>query len=164
MTNTDFDFIRPSADELSSAEGPTSSTQEAPNLSESERREMEENGREQRDQDRRAERELDDKLRNSENIRILMKAYGEKAFTYLKWYSVYCGSVVILQGFSPKISIGHFFRLNGFSIDDTPLTVLVGSTAVSVIGLIAIMLRGLYGLKEEKPKPDDAPKKSDKKD
>jgi len=149
-----FDFIRPSNDELSSSDGRPGADLPLNARAEDEVRQFDEAGKEQKTAELRAEKELDDRLDSSKNKRELMRLYGKKSFIYLKGYSIYCGIVVLLQGFSPHISLGHFIRINGFKLDDTPLTVLVGSTEVSVIGLVAIMLRGIFDLKEDKKKTD----------
>lgn len=129
---------------------------------------MDEDGKETVASEEAAKRELDDKLEASAHRRNLMDALSDKSFSYLRCYSIFCGVVVLLQGFHPCIKFGTenkpfwniVFRVDGFKIDDAPLTVLVGSTAVSVIGLVAIMLQGLFKIPKEekateKPKPED---------
>lgn len=75
-------------------------------------------------------------IKNS-NMRRTAKLREESAkavYKYLVSYSLFSALVIALQGF-------HLF---GFLLPDTALCILIGSTAVSAIGLVAIVLRGLF--------------------
>lgn len=158
-------FIRPAPDEM-----PLPITAQANAQNRNEQRQMDEDGKEAVATEEAAKRELDDKLAASAHRRSLMDALSDKSFSYLKCYSIFCGAVVLLQGFHPCIKFGTenkpfwniVFRVDGFKIDDAPLTVLVGSTAVSVIGLVAIMLQGLFKIPKEDAVKDTS-KSTDKK-
>ncbi|GAO00977.1 hypothetical protein Gxy13693_077_005 [Komagataeibacter xylinus NBRC 13693] len=102
--------------------------------------------------------------------------FSKNVFAFLWAFSGFCALILAIQGFNPKLDFhihnDHFwnieFRINGFCINDTPLTTLIGGTAASAIGLVAIVLRGLFnsGAAEQKS-PSDlksvADSKSDKK-
>ncbi|CEF40197.1 hypothetical protein predicted by Glimmer/Critica [Acetobacter senegalensis] len=148
----DLSFIRPGPDEELSSDssfGPGAKNEE---------RQFFEDGRETYSAEQAAQRELDEKLKNLKQNRRIKKNFSKQVINYLWWFSLGCLIILFLEGFSPKISIAlhysesmHFkFRSDKFHIDDTPLTTLIGSTAVSAIGLVAIVLRGLFNGKEDK--------------
>lgn len=91
------------------------------------------------------------------NVRMRIN-FSKSVFRYLCYFSLFCGSVIMLQGFNPKFDVHYKWllnfrlRLGGFHLSKTPLVTLIGSTAVSVLGLVAIVLRGLFrgGAKDEK--------------
>ena len=67
-------------------------------------------------------------------ITELIKPSAQQAFNFMRYY---CGGVfilLILDGFS-------FF---GFSLPDNALNFLVGSTATTVIGLVGMVLTGVF--------------------
>jgi len=104
----------------------------------------------------------------------LKRKFSRQVIKYLWIFSGCCLGILFLQGFSPKICIkftvcSYFyglFRLNGFHLDGTPLTTLIGSTAASAIGLVAIVLRGLFPSKalDDKKLTETDDKKSAGKD
>jgi hypothetical protein len=73
----------------------------------------------------------------------MMKPYADRVY----WFVVgYCAVVAVILVFSG-------FRVGGFGLSDTTLGIIAGSTAVSVIGLIGIVVSGLFGtgrLKKER--------------
>lgn len=79
-----------------------------------------------------AKLELDHK--DQEENREMRKRYSDLVFKYLVGYSVFVGVVVVLAG----------FEVLGFQLDTSVLDFLVGSTAASSIGLVAIVVRGLF--------------------
>ncbi|MBC6438062.1 MAG: hypothetical protein GDA52_07970 [Rhodobacteraceae bacterium] len=65
----------------------------------------------------------------------LIKPFAEKAFWFM---CAYCGAVfalLLLHGFGVVL---------GFSLPDSALDLLVGSTAVTVIGLVGMVLTGIF--------------------
>ena len=64
----------------------------------------------------------------------LIKPSADKAFQFM-W--TYCGSVF-------AILILHGFNYQGFHLPDSALNFLVGSTAVTVIGLVGMVLTGIF--------------------
>lgn len=73
----------------------------------------------------------------NDDMRLAAKMRRKSAqavYWYLVGYSVYSASVILLQGFS----------WHEFSLPMMALNILIGSTAVSAIGLVAIVLRGLF--------------------
>ena len=67
----------------------------------------------------------------------MMRPFADKVF---KFVCAYCGLVsiiIVLAGFED----------NHFHLSDAVLTVIAGSTAVSVIGLVTIVLSGLFRTK-----------------
>jgi hypothetical protein len=65
----------------------------------------------------------------------MMEPWANKVFTFVCWYCVVLGALVLLSG----------FNVCGFSLSDTVLSVLAGSTAASVVGLVGIVASGLFG-------------------
>jgi len=84
----------------------------------------------------------------SENIRLkakktvddvkaaMMEPYANGVFWFVIWYCIVVGAIVVLDGFG-------FLR---FHLSDAVLGIIAGSTAVSVIGLIGIVVSGLFGV------------------
>lgn len=68
------------------------------------------------------------------SARGMRECYAGRAYWYLAAYSLACLLLLVFDGF-------HFW---GFSLSDSILLALVGSTAVSIIGLVGIVLTGLF--------------------
>ena len=64
----------------------------------------------------------------------LIEPYAKKAFIFMCVYCGIVGSMLIAAG----------FRLSGFQLDAGVLQVLAGSTAVTVIGLVGMVLTGIF--------------------
>ena len=119
-----------------------------------------EDGQEQEDLERQIRQAHVDGLTQE---RELKKEFSDYVLNYLKIFSVFCVVVIFLQGSNPKfnfhIRIFHYqiihFRMNGFKIGEVPFTTLIGSTAVSAIGLVAIVLNGLFKVKKDEEKGKD---------
>lgn len=74
---------------------------------------------------------------NAETARTLndlIKPFANKAFWFMCGY---CGIVGLMVFF-------HGFTLHGFSLPDSALNFLVGSTAAAVIGLVGMVLTGIF--------------------
>lgn len=67
--------------------------------------------------------------------REMREDYAKKIFYYLIGYSIGAFTLLMLNG----------FQVRGFHISDVPLTAIVGSTAVSAIGLVGFVVNGLFG-------------------
>jgi len=67
----------------------------------------------------------------------MMEPYANRVFWFVVWY---CIAIAILL-------VGSGNKGDNFELSDTVLCVIAGSTAVSVIGLIGIVLGGLFGKK-----------------
>ncbi len=67
--------------------------------------------------------------------RDMRRDYGKAVFRYLLGYSIFAGLVVVLAGWG---------TVTGFMLPVAVLTALVGSTAVSAIGLVGIVVTGLF--------------------
>lgn len=79
--------------------------------------------------------------RDPKSVRAgMMEPYAKKVFRYLRWYTISVGVILILHG----------FRIFGFHLPDMTLSILVGSTAVSAIGLVRSIVNGLFGPHPEK--------------
>jgi hypothetical protein len=66
--------------------------------------------------------------------RALRFRYAKAVYRYLVWYSIGCLALVLLSG----------FKVLGFSIPEIAFTAIVGSTAVSAIGLVGFVVQGLF--------------------
>ena len=85
--------------------------------------------------DKKADESLaSEKLEDSKSTRRLRETYAKKVYYYLIAYSL-CAYALILA---------HGFKLWGFQIDSSVIGIVVGSTAVSAIGLVGIVVRGLF--------------------
>lgn len=70
----------------------------------------------------------------------MMRPYADKVFKFVAWYCSIVGIIVVGDGFGDDV----------FHLSDTVLGIIAGSTAVSVIGLIEIVVRGLFGARRAK--------------
>jgi hypothetical protein len=64
----------------------------------------------------------------------LIQPYAEKSFRYMWIYSSLVGAMISLHGFG----------FSGFELPESVLSYLVGSTAVTVIGLVGMVLTGVF--------------------
>jgi len=72
--------------------------------------------------------------RNKKANRRLRWRYAKWVFRYLVVFSLFSALIVILHGFG----------IGSFALPDLALGALVGSTAVSAIGLVAAVVTGLF--------------------
>ncbi len=78
--------------------------------------------------------ELEQKLRTNDILDGLIEPYAGRAFNFMCVYSGFVGSVLLLDS----------FNISGFEMDPTVQAYLVGSTAVTVIGLVGMVLTGVF--------------------
>ncbi|MDB2334322.1 hypothetical protein N9V54_00800 [Planktomarina temperata] len=78
--------------------------------------------------------ELEQKLRTEDILDGLIEPYAGRAFNFICVYSGFVGSVLLLDS----------FNISGFEMDPTVQAYLVGSTAVTVIGLVGMVLTGVF--------------------
>ena len=64
----------------------------------------------------------------------LIKPYADKTFWFM---CIYCGGVAVML-------LLHGFKISRFSLPDNVLGFLVGSTAATVIGLVGMVLTGIF--------------------
>lgn len=79
-------------------------------------------------------------LESNRDLRVNRKLrwkYAKWVFCYLIWYSAAVLALLVLSGFG----------LFGFTLPDNVLGFLVGSTAVSAIGLVLAVTTGLFNNK-----------------
>lgn len=91
------------------------------NYEELQRRKAETAGIVERNRDRRINRKL-------------RTAYAKSVFCYLVWYSLFVAVLLLLSG----------FEVCGFSLPESVLSFLVGSTAAAAIGLVYSVTNGLF--------------------
>jgi hypothetical protein len=77
---------------------------------------------------------LTQQLRSKEKIHNLMTPYANKVFWFLCAYGLACLTLLLLDGF-------HTW---GFDSPDSVMQVVVGSTAVSAIGLVGLVIKGMF--------------------
>lgn len=65
----------------------------------------------------------------------MLEPYVKKVFQFVLWYCIAVAGILIISG----------FEISGFSLPETILAIISGSTAVSVIGLIGLVITGLFG-------------------
>ena len=78
--------------------------------------------------------ELEQKLRTNDILDGLIEPYAGRAFNLMCVFSGFVGSVLLLDS----------FNISGFEMDPTVQAYLVGSTAVTVIGLVGMVLTGVF--------------------
>jgi hypothetical protein len=64
----------------------------------------------------------------------LINPYASKSYWFMVLYSMAVGAILLLQGFKAK----------GFALPEGVLNFLVGSTAATVIGLVGMVLTGVF--------------------
>ncbi len=81
--------------------------------------------------------ELKSKLATKQELDALIKPYAGKAYWFM---CAYCGTVAII------LLLAGFKDVNGipFTLSDSVLEFLVGSTATTVIGLVGMVLTGIF--------------------
>jgi hypothetical protein len=85
--------------------------------------------------DKKAARFLDEETqKDRSSTRRLREDYGRRVYQYLVGYSMAAFLLVMLHG----------MKYQGFQLDTTVISLIVGSTAVSAIGLVGIVVRGLF--------------------
>src|SRR5262245_2486283 len=85
--------------------------------------------------DKKADKQLDDEnLKDRTSTRTLRESYAKRVYRYLVCYSLAAFVIILLQG----------TRYSGFQLDSTVVGIIVGSTAVSAIGLVGIVVKGLF--------------------
>jgi len=102
--------------------------------------------------------------------RELKEKFARYVLKYLAIFSFTCLAILILEGINPKFDFsircgGQNLlraRMGQFHLDDGPLTTLIGSTAVSAIGLVAIVLKGLFRAPADENKKEDDKKNEEK--
>ena len=65
----------------------------------------------------------------------LIAPYTNKVFWFVVWYCVVVGVILVADGI-----VG-----SGFDLKESTIGIIAGSTAVSVIGLIGMVISGLFG-------------------
>lgn len=78
--------------------------------------------------------DLEQKLRTKEILDGLIEPYAKKSFRFMWIYCGFVGLVLLLDAFT----------ICGFEMDPTVQAYLVGSTAVTVIGLVGMVLTGIF--------------------
>ncbi|WP_235046603.1 hypothetical protein, partial [Caulobacter vibrioides] len=73
----------------------------------------------------------------------MMRPYADKVFGFLVGYCSFVGAVILMAG----------FKYRGFTISDTVLGIIAGSTAASAIGLVGFVVSGLFGSAKAAGKP-----------
>ena len=87
------------------------------------------------DLDKSAARTVDaEAVADRKQVRDLRESYSQRVFWYLVAYSSAALLLVFLHG----------WRVLGFQLDTVVLSLVVGSTAVSAIGLVGIVVKGLF--------------------
>ena len=76
----------------------------------------------------------DEKVEDSKSTRTMREIYAKKVYGYLIGYSLAAYSLILAHG----------FRLWDFSLESPTLSIIVGSTAVSAIGLVGLVVKGLF--------------------
>ena len=82
------------------------------------------------------------KLQTKEFIQSLAKPYASKVYWFMATYCTVAGIMLFLDGFNFSFAIGA--KDFTFDLETSILQVLVGSTAVSVIGLVGLVVKGVF--------------------
>lgn len=74
--------------------------------------------------------------RTVEQVRAtVIVPYTNKVFWFVVWYCIIVGLILIADGVNGS----------GFDLKESTIGIIAGSTAVSVIGLIGMVISGLFG-------------------
>ena len=74
------------------------------------------------------------RVRTVEILDTLIEPYAKRTFWFMCAYSGFVGIVLLMHG----------CEVSGFKLPDDVLTFLVGSTATTVIGLVGMVLTGIF--------------------
>ncbi len=79
-------------------------------------------------------------------LNTLITPSATKAFRFMYAYCAFVGAILLLDGFDIKIPITDKVQtlIATFDLDESVLQFLVGSTAVTVIGLVGMVLTGIF--------------------
>lgn len=77
---------------------------------------------------------LKGRLDSKTEIDRLLRPMATRTFIFLCCYCLGALGVILLQG----------FHWHGFNLDASVLQVLIGSTAVSAIGLVGLVIKGMF--------------------
>lgn len=78
--------------------------------------------------------QLQSRLNSKDELDKLIKPFANRAFGFMCAYCTFVGLILILHG----------FKICGFGLDNIVLQIVVGSTAVTVIGLVGMVLTGVF--------------------
>lgn len=84
-----------------------------------------------------ANKQLKSRNEAADELNKLIGPYAAKAFYFMCGYSAVVGALVFFSG-------ANFWGLGQFKLEDGVLEYLVGSTAVTVIGLVGMVLTGVF--------------------
>ncbi|MDX9702374.1 MAG: hypothetical protein RBU23_04935 [Candidatus Auribacterota bacterium] len=76
-------------------------------------------------------------LRDRKQIREQRKKYADKVFNLIKWWLIFIGVVLVIQG-----TISFWWTREFFS--DAVLLAIIGGTTANVLGLFALVLKFLF--------------------
>jgi hypothetical protein len=82
-----------------------------------------------------------DWMENQRANRALRQNAAERAYWYLCALSIAVFFILLLAG----------FRIGGFALDSVVLTTLAGGTFVSAMGLVGLVIKGLFPLPPAEP-------------
>jgi len=74
----------------------------------------------------------------------MMEPYANKVFSFVVFYCIVVALMLVASATAPR----------WFHLSDTILSIVAGSTAASVIGLIGIVVSGLFGVSRGSKSPD----------
>jgi hypothetical protein len=77
---------------------------------------------------------MQSRVRTAETLDSLIQPYAFKAYVFMVCYALAAGGILIADGLT----------FHGFDLPDSVLELLVGSTAVTVIGLVGMVLTGIF--------------------
>lgn len=90
-------------------------------------------------------------IKNLEQITRLQRIYARRAYSFLKWWMISVGALLVLDAFQRPSACEKEGRLGvicdfipGLDISDNVLIAVVSSTAVAVIGLVLAVIKGLF--------------------
>jgi hypothetical protein len=79
---------------------------------------------------------LRSRLETKAAIDSLLGPYSNKVFAFLCCYGLAAFILLLLSG----------FQVAGFTLDPAVMSFVVGSTAVSAIGLVGLVIKGIFGV------------------
>ena len=90
-------------------------------------------------------------IENLEQTTRLQRRYARRAYTFLKWWMISVGALLVLDAFQrpsfceKEYGVGVVCDfIPGLDISDNVLIAVVSSTAVAVIGLVLAVIKGLF--------------------
>lgn len=90
-----------------------------------------------------AERDaLRSEIQMEQFLQSMTSRYSTRVYWFMACYCMFAGAILIFDGFN--FAIPNLWISRRFDVETSVMEILVGSTAVSVVGLTGLVVKGLF--------------------